>query len=184
MSRWREQLIFRDRARRGIISSPRTGVRKMTEGFRRHPCLVCARCSTGALLVGGSDERERGARRRSERKSREETTMGGDERMRETEREAGEGKSEEERGDIDRTSSRATRSLRLCQASWKERTTIRLLFLSLPFPSSLSFFYALFLKHMAMGCRASPSAFLSFSLSFSLPPVSRADTKEKKGKSH
>lgn len=42
--------------------------------------------------MGGSDERERGARRRSERKSREETMIGGDERMREMEREGWRGK--------------------------------------------------------------------------------------------
>lgn len=110
----------------------------MTEGFRsRHPCLVCA-MQHGSTAVGGeSDERERGeGERREETRKREREEkrhrVGGGrgwlkggrhegwEGARGDER-GGEGESEEEREDIDRTCSRATRPPSPCQASWKER---------------------------------------------------------------
>lgn len=75
-----------------------------------------------------------------------------------------------------------------CQASWKERSTIRLLFLSLSFLSSLSFFFAttalrsLSQTHGYVMLLASPSAFLSslsFSLSISLPYHGRVPKKRR-----
>ena len=94
----------------------------MTAGFTSNtPCLVCAMQHTN----GGENERgsERGGGEGGEGEGEEieyEVGMKREERGKRRERQRW--KSEEEREDIDRTSSRATRPPLPCQASWKERS--------------------------------------------------------------
>lgn len=163
-SRARRTDFSRSRTARDNPGRGRAFVRKMTEGFRRHPCLVCA-MQHGSAAEWGEAMKESGKREEARERAPGETVEGTERERKREEK----GESEEEREDIDRTSSRATRPPSSCQASWKERTAIRLLLLS------LLFFATAALRSLpsssAHGLSRSFSCFSSLPLSLSCPPL-------------